>query len=188
MSITNSSSARRAGFKVNDKTVKDLAAISMAKIGTRTLHMALPPQAWHLVGTNVVVQSQGVFNVIQCPDANTADLYTSFRLPAEYDSGNLTLTIYWLSSAVAGNVKLTAQLAGKAVGGTTASEETIVTVTTVSATSLQLNKHQFNFNSADVTALDLVGIHITRDPADVLDTLGADIVIVSAFLDYVGRG
>lgn len=188
MSITNSSSARRAGFKINNKSIKELAAITMDKIGCRTLYIALPPQAFTLAGTSVAVTTDGVFNVITLPDANAGNLYTSNRLPAQWAGGTITLSIYWKTTAITGNVKFVCDIAGKAVGGTTALEETQNVITAVASTANQLNKSQVTFLAADFTALDLIGLKITRDGTDGSDTAGADVSFVGAALEYTGRG
>lgn len=189
MSISSSSSARRAGFKVNDKTVKDLAAIDMAKIGCRTLYVALPPQAFHFAGTSVAITADNLGNTILLPDANSGDLYTSFRLPAEWVSGgNVVIDIYWKSAAITGNVKFTGELASKATGGTTALEETQTVIQAAQTTAGQINKAQLTFAAADFTAGDLVGLHLKRDGTDVSDTLGADVEFVGAAAEFTGRG
>lgn len=188
MSISSSSSARRAGFKVNDKAIKDLAAIAMTKIGCRTLYVALPAQAWHLAGTTVQIETDGIFNVINFPEANVGGIYTSFRLPAEWDSGTVVVSIYWKTTAVTGNARFAGDLASKAVGGTTALEESQTVVTAVNATAGQINKSQMTFLAADFTAGDLVGLNVSRDPANIADTMGGDIKIVGVVVEFTGRG
>lgn len=188
MSITNSSSARRAGFKVNDKAIKEDAAIAMSKIGCRTLYIALPPSAFHLAGTSVAVATDGVFPVITLPDANAGNLYTSVRLPAQYDSGTMTLSIYWKCTPVAGNVKFTVDVAGKADNASAALEETLTVTTAAATTAGQINRSQVTMTASNFTAGDLIGIKITRDPTDAADTLGANISFISAVIEYTGRG
>lgn len=189
MSITNSSSARRAGFKVNNAAIKDAAAIAMSKMGVRTLYVPLTPQCFYLSGTSVAILADGIFPVILFPDANAATIATSIRLPAEWDSGTITISIYWKTTAIAGNVYLNAQIKSTAAAGTTTpAEENLLVATAAATTASQLNKSQITFLAADFTAGDLMGIVIARDPANVLDTLSADIYFVAAVLEFTGRG
>lgn len=188
MSITNSSSARRAGFKVNDEAIEDGAAISMAKFGVRTLYIPLPTTVFTLSGTSVAIAIDGVFNVITMPDANVGNIYTSRRLPAEWDSGAIVLTIFWKSTAITGNAKFSASISSKATGGTTALEVTQTVTTAANTTASKLTVSQVSFVAGTFTAGDLLGLLISRDPTDVADTLGADLSIVGAVLEYTGRG
>lgn len=187
MSITNSSSARRAGFKVNNASIKKAAAIAMAKMGTRTLRVALPCQAWHLAN-NASFEAKEIFTVISMSDAGVDDIYVSFRLPAEYDSGDLTVVILWSSVSVTGAAKFSVDFASKAASATTASENTQTVTTTVSATANKINESAVVFASSLITAGDLVGIHINRTPADAADTLGAEATISGIFVEFTGRG
>lgn len=189
MSIANSSAARRAGFKINDRSVADSAAISMAKIGTRTLRVGLPATIFHGSGTSVDIDDDGIFPVFVLPDANTGVLYTSFRLPAEWVASNdVTVDIYWKTSDVTGNVKFSVALAAKIAGETNAASDTQTVTTTVNATASKVNKSSVSFAGSLLAAGDLIGISITRDPADAADTLGSDINFIGADFNFTGRG
>lgn len=192
MTIANSSSARRAGFKINDETIGELAALSMAKIGCRTLYVPLPADCWHMAGASVAVAEDGIFPIITLPDANTGNLYTSFELPAEavLTTGTYVLSIYWKSTAVSGAAKYTVELASRQDNGNpSTAEETLTVTTTVATTASQINKSQITFLGADFSsANNLVGIHVSRDPADAADTLGANVSFVCAVLEFTGRG
>lgn len=189
MSITNSSAARRAGFKINNKSVSDEAAISMAKIGTRTLRFPLPSCIWVMSGTSVAIGEDGIFPVITLPNANSGNLYTSFRLLAEWVSGNdISINIYWKSSGVSGNVKFTVALASKTVGETTASSNTQTVTTAAQTTAGKVQKSTVTFSNSLFAAGDIIGINILRDPTDVDDTLTSDISFIGAEAEYTGRG
>lgn len=188
MTIANSSSARRAGFKVNDAAILDVAAISMAKIGCRTLYVPLPLCMFHPAGGSIGTSLDGIANIISCDDAGASNLYASFRLPAQWDSGNITVTIYWKTVATTGNAKFTVDLASKAVGGTTALEETVTVTTAAQTTASKLNVSQAVFTAADFTAADLVGLKITRDGTAVGDTIAAQLQIAGVAFEFTGRG
>ena len=188
MSITNSSAARRAGFRLNDAAIADDAAIAMTKIGTRTLRIPLPAQAWVGSGSSVAIAADGVFNAFTLPNANTGELFTSVRLPAEWDSGDITLNIYWKSAGVSGDVKFSVELASVVVGETLALDDTQTGTTTVDATANKLNLSSVTFAAALLASGDLLGIHITRDPADGSDTLASDVSFVGAEVEFTGRG
>lgn len=189
MTIANSSAARRAGFKVNDRAIADAAAIDMAKIGTRTLRVALPATIFYGSGTSVAIGEDGIFPVFTLPDANSGVLYTSLRLPAEWvASNNVTIDMYWKSSDTTGNVKFSVALAAKVAGETTAASDTQTVTTTVNETANKVNKSSVTFAGSVFAAGDVIGIAITRDPADAADTLGADIKFVGADLNFTGRG
>lgn len=188
MTISNSSSARRAGFKVNDATILDVAAISMAKIGCRTLYVPLPIAVFHAAGAGYSATTYGLFNVAACADAGATNLYTSFRLPAEWDSGGCTLTIYWKTTAITGNAIFVVDLASKAVGGTTALEETVSITVAAQTTAQKINIAQAVFASSDFAAGDLIGIKITRDGTAVGDTVAASVEIIGCAFEFTGRG
>lgn len=189
MSITNSSAARRAGFKLNNKSVHPDAAIDMSKIGCRTLRLGLPAPAWVGIGTSVALAEDGVFPVFLLPDANSGNLYGSFKLPAEWVSGtDLVVNIYWKTSDISGDVEFSVALASITTGEATTATDTQVVATTVNATANKLNKSSVTFAAALFAAGDIVGINILRNPADAQDTLGSDINFVYAEVEFTGRG
>ena len=189
MTIANSSAARRAGFRLNNKSVADAAAIDMAKIGTRTLRVPLPAQAFVGSGTSVAISADGIFNVFLLPNANTGSLYTAHRLPAEWVStSNVTLNIYWKSTGITGDCKFSVELASVIVGETLALDDTQTVTTTVETTADKVSKSSVTFAAALFAAADVLGIRITRDPADAADTLASDVEVVGAELEFTGRG
>lgn len=188
MSISNSSSARITGFKINDAAIKDAAAIDMAKIGSRTLYIPLPANAFAFSGTSVAMEADGIFNVINFPNANTANIYTSVRCPKQYVSGPMVVSILWKSAGVSGNVKFSAAISCNSTDGPTAAEETLTVTTAVSATAGQVNKSQITTSVTTFLDGQLIGLNISRDPADAADTLASDVKVIGVYLEYTGRG
>lgn len=189
MTITNSSSARRAGFKFNNKAFKKGADIAASKIGTRTLTSVIAPNDFVLSGAGVAMAVDGIFSSITLPDANAANLYATAKIPMEYAGGFVTLDIYWKTTAVnvANNIKFTVAMASKAGGESTALNDTQSVTQAPAAVSNQLRKASIVFSGIVFTAGDFVGIHILRDPADAADTLATDAKLIQCVLKFTGR-
>lgn len=189
MTIANNSSARRAGFRATNRGIEEFATITMTKFGTRTLYFPLSPNSFHLNGSGVINSADGIFSVITLPDANIGNMYTSFRLPAEWESGtDIIVSIYWKTSATSGAAKFTVQIGAKADGESTASSNTQNITTSASSTANKLNKSQVTFANSLFSASDWIGLFISRDPADAADTLAADLKIAGIVVEFIGRG
>lgn len=189
MTITNHSSARRAGFRATNRGIEDSAGIAMTKMGTRTLYIGLNADSFALSGTSVARSADGLFSAILLPDANTGTMRTSFRLPAEWVSGtDLTVSIYWKTSATSNAAKFTVDLGAKANSETTASSNTQTVTTTTNSTASKLNKSQVTFSNSLLAAGDWLGLQISRDPADASDTLATDLYIAAIVVELTGQG
>ena len=189
MTVTNSSSARKAGFRLGNRGIKKAAGIAMSKVGTRTLTIGLPPQHWHPVGAGVVVSADGMFSVMTFPDAVTSNMYETTRLPVEWiTTADVVVTIYWKTAVAVGDAKLSLSIGAKADGESTASSTTGSVTTTTNTTANKLNKSQITIAAATFAAGDWIGLNISRDPTDAADTLTADLDIVNVVLEFTGRG
>ncbi len=186
--LRNNSAIGKTGFKFEDNDFADDAAIAITKLGTRTLKVPLPIADAYLTGTSAVFAVDGVHVAALFPNANSANAYFSFPLPANYDSGQFTIDIYWKSTGITGNAKLQALVALKADGDTTASEGTFTVTDAVPTTAEQIKKSTITVTGLVYTAGDLVGLNILRDPTDVADTLASDLKIIAVVVNYTGRG
>lgn len=188
MTAANQSSALKTGFKVGNKAIAKDAAIAMTKFGTRTLEIPLGPSLFALSGAGVALAEDGIFDGVTLPDANTGNMYVSFELPAEWDSTptNLTFEIYWKSTATSGDAKFTVEVGAQTTGEDLAVTETLTVTTTVETTANKINKSSVTIAGSNLAAGDLISIHIQRDPTDVADDLGANVIVVGTILKFTG--
>jgi hypothetical protein len=186
--LRDNSAIGKTGFKFEDIDFADDAAIDTSKLGTRTLKIPLPLVDFYLTGTSAVFAVDGVHITALFPNANSANAYISFPLPANYVSGQFTIDVYWKSAGVTGNAKIQTLVALKADGDTTASEGTFTVTDAVPTTADQIKKSTITVSGLVYTAGDLVGLNILRDPSDVADTLASDIELVAVVVNYTGRG
>ena len=189
MTISNNSSARKAGFRATNAGIEAAAAITMTKIGTRTLKMAFNPTDFTLSGASVAASADGIFSVVLFPNANTGTMIITSRLAAEWKSGtDLIASVYWKSSGISGNMKLSIQLGAKADAESTASSNTQTVTTAAATTANKLVKSQVTFSNSLLAAGDWLGLSISRDPTDAADTLASDIYIACVVMEFTGRG
>lgn len=187
MTISNNSSARRAGFRANNESVKDSTTITVSKFGTRTLYLGINPDSCYLNGTSVAKSGDGLFTAITLPNANTGYLATVTRLPAEWLSGtDIKVNVYWKTSGTSGNVKFTIDLGAKENGETSALSNTQTVTTAADSTANKLIKSQVTFSNSLLTALDWLGIKILRDPSDASDTNAADVLVCAIVIEFTG--
>ena len=179
---------RQAGDQIEDDDVHPNANIQISKLGTRTLYLSIPATLFQRSGSGVALVTSGVFGGVTLPNANTGNLYASVPLPDEYDSGTITLRVFWKTAATAGNLKLNANLASVAKDGALTVEEAETATVAANGTTNLLNEATFTFTASDFEAGDIVGVNLNRDPADVADTLASDVMIIEATLEFTGRG
>lgn len=179
----------QSGDLIEDIDVDDNADIAISKLATRTLYLSLPASLAAKSGTSVANTIVGLFGGVLMPDANTGILYWSVPLPDEYDSGTITLRIWWTTAATANNAKFSVALSSRAAGQDYSTTEETQTVTdAANGSASTLNVATVTFLAADFTAGDIIGIQLTRNPADAADTLGANLTIHAIDLEYTGRG
>ncbi len=188
MTLRNSSAIGKTGFRFEDKDFADAAAIDTSKLGLRTLAVPLVPYGAALSGTSVAAATSGVFRPVLLPDANNGSLFWSFSLPANYDSGQPTIDIYWYTTVITGAVHFSLDIAFKIAGESTALDATVTSTPTVATIANQINKTSVAFSGLTIAAGDIVGLTITRQPANAGDTAAADINILMAAFRYTGRG
>lgn len=179
---------RQAGDQIEDGDVADNANIQTAKLGTQTLYRSIPGTAFLGSGSGVSQTNSGVFGGTTLPNANSGSLYASIPLPDEYVSGDITLKIFWNSAGTAGDLKLTADVKSTTDDGTMTSEETDTVTTTVNGTTTRINQSSIVLSGSNFTAGDVIGLLISRDPADAADTLASDVLIIEVTLEFTGRG
>jgi len=190
MAVTNYSAARRSGFKVGNDGVGKTAAITMTKMGTRTLYIPLQPSTWHFSGTSVDTTEDGVFTGVLFPNANVATMHITTRLPAEWysSSSSISIEIFWKTTATSGDAKFSISIAPKENGETTALTETVTKTTTTNSTANKLNKTTQAFTFSNFAASDWIGIYLTRDPNDGDDTLNTNLTIIGINIVFTGTG
>ena len=191
MALTGRAAYRIAGHQFADEDFDKNANIETSKLGTRTLYYTIPATAFHLSGTSVAKTFSGVFGGVTLPDANAGAMYIAIPVPAEYDSGNVVLRIYWNSVSIAGNLKLTSEIKPVSEGDTTAVGATDTATSAANGVTTVTATMTITIAAADfrTTALEeMIGLKISRNPADGSDTLSADAIIFAVSLEFTGRG
>ena len=183
------SAYRQAGDQIEDADVDDNADIEIAKLSTRTLIFSFPAPLFQKSGTSVINSFLGVYGAVVLPDANDGDIYVSFPLPDEWVAGgNITVRIWWLTAATAGNIKFFGKIMSTTIDGVPTNEEISTVVDTANGTTNLINDATISFAAADFTAGDIIGFNLNRTPADAADTLGADAKILAIDFEFTGRG
>lgn len=142
---------------------------------------ANPPGA-AVVGNFSVLQFTGV-------GATVEQVFFEFHIPVDMDlTENLSVHIHWApSTAAAGNVKW--QLDWVAINSGELLTAGVTSTSVVDATTSTQDELQesddMTIASASLSAEDVIGIRIYRDPADVADTYAADASLVFVEFEYV---
>lgn len=141
------------------------------------LPAANPADLQLITGTNFT------YYVLDFDQATAESIGGQFRLPPHYLAGtDLLVTIEWISTLIAGDVKWGAQILGRAEGETfdaAMSAEATVTTTT-NGTAGKKNVSTITINNPDLVAEDTFILKIRRVAADVADTHAGDARFVMA--------
>lgn len=179
----------QAGDLIEDADVDDNANIQISKLTTRSLRISFPAPLCQTVGAGVATSFLGVYGGVTLPDANAGNMFLSFALPDEWVSGGIiTARIWWKTTAVAGNMKLTGALRSTTKDGADSAEETLTATDTAAGTTNLINDTTMAFAAADFATGDFVGFNLSRNPLDAADTLGADVLILAIDFEFTGRG
>lgn len=186
MPLTNISAYRIAGFKFTDQDFDPNADIEISKIATRTIIKTVPATAFS--GPGLTRSVNGIFGGFTIPDPGGGELFYSFKLPAEYVSGDITVRVLWSTAATSGNLYLLANYVSIIPGED--SNTTLTTVTNTDAangTASRLNEITLTLVGSNFASGDNIGINIYRTPAHGSDTLGADIIVHAISFEFTGR-
>lgn len=188
MALTTGSGARIAGNLIADEDVSEHANIEIKKIGTRTIIRSFTANEFMTSGAGNV-SFEGVFPSRLLLDTQTGSMYKSFMLPDEWvSSSNITFDIYWTAAPIAGAAKFSVLIQSCPTNTVIATEDTQTVTTTVNGTTGRINKSSVTFAASVFTAGDVVGVQISRDPADANDTLGATLEVLCVVMSFTGRG
>lgn len=187
MAFTGICTSRIAGFKIADEDIDAQANINPNKLGLRQKYVSFNPAE---VYTNGTVIQDGPFPAIEFDNTNVRYLQLGFALPGDYASDTeAALDIFWKSISTSGNVRFAVELASVGEGSPSTSPELIDAIVDAAApVSNQINKATLNLAAGLFAANDIVGIKITRDPANSLDTLENAIQILVVRFVYYARG
>lgn len=183
------SAYRQAGDTIEDADVDDNADIQISKLGTRTLIFSFPAPLFQRNGSGVITAFTGIYGGVVLPDANDGDMWISFPVPDEWVSGgDITVRIWWLTAATAGDIKFFGKLQSTTKDGTPANEEIDTVVDTAKGTTNLINTATIVYAAADFAVGDVIGFNLNRTPADGSDTLAADAQVLCVDFEFTGRG
>jgi len=190
MNLRNTSAIGKTGFKFENVDFAKSAAIATSKLGTRTLNIPLPAVDGHISGAGTSFQVDGIHITVTMPDANASTLYFSVALPAESigSTPQMSIDIYWKTTVITGNVEFAVAVATKEVPEAITADATFTDTDAAATVASVVKKTTITFTGLTHTAADFLGIAITRDGTDAQDTLGADIDVLGAVLNFPGRG
>ena len=122
------------------------------------------------------------------PDANVRHMQTDFHLPADWDSGTVTLDLYW-SANVADAGKAAVWQAATVCGGAgdafnTARNAYDAVTSAASASANVLRVGTVNLTMTGCSPGDILTVDIKRDPAHANDDLAATAQLVGVRLGY----
>lgn len=155
----------------------------------RTRHIWLPAPAWHSVDPATLTNagSNTIPRMVWKLDAASEEgLGTTFLLPEDYASGNLTAKLYYgMESATSGNVVIRTQCLGPADGASYDAANDVDTTQTVGVpgTAELLDIHTITTTWA-VTAGDMLIMFIRRLGADASDTATGDMDFFGVEIEY----
>jgi hypothetical protein len=178
----------QAGYLIGDEDVSENANIQRSKLGTRTAYILIPATSLAAAGTGCVPGNTNVYGHVVMPDANSSSLTGAIPLPDDYDSGDITARIFWLTAATAGDVKFSLAHACRAAGEALTAEATGTVTDTAKGTTLLINNCTITLAEATITDGKILGFVLSRDPSDGSDTLSADARILAIRFEYTARG
>jgi len=191
MALTGRAAYRIAGHQFSDEDFDKNANILTSKLGTRTLYYTIPATAFYLTGASVIKTTSNVFGGVTLPNTNAGFMYAAIPIPHEYDSGNVVVKILWNSAAISGDMKLFARIKPVIEGDTTTDSAAVTGTSTAKGTTLLLNELTITITEANFRTSGserMIGLRISRDPADGSDTINSDVKIFAVSLEFTGRG
>lgn len=180
-----------AGERIENEDIGTSAAIGVNKIAKRTIYINVPIPACVLSGAGTSLTKSAAFPAIVLPNANSAAVYFTVSAPrGEVVPGERAkLRIFWIkNTAVSGNIRLVVNITPAITGSTSvasAIERSVISVALSGTTDIQ--EASIDLPPAVFSNNQIIGLQISRDPTNTLDTLDADISIVGACIEIQGR-
>jgi len=188
MSVELIDDGRIAGEKARDADVGASAAINPLKIERNPLYIGFNASE-AIQGSASLVQTS-VFAGFQFADTGTPDLTLMLRSPMEEISPGSrgSLRLWWTTSATSGNVRWVVDIK-PIIGGflSLASAFQRAVISPADSSTTNLTESVIELPPAIFSKGQLIGVKISRDGANTLDTIGAVAVIRGVFLKIDGR-
>ena len=181
---------RQNGAQLIDENISVDANLERSKLGTRTLKHVIPAIMGHSDSAGTGPTDDTPFAGILFPDANTAVYSFQFAIPDHWEEGqDITLDVWWNTTVTSGNLRMAVDYAPKEEGETlTATASQLVNTDAAAGSAGFLNKISFTLLAAGIKKGDIMGILLTRDPANGSDTLSADVKVFALTLSLTARG
>lgn len=177
-----------AGGKIGNADIDSSAAINPRKIEKRLFSIEAPLANAVLSGSAALTATYN-FNEITLPVASSAGFSVTLPYPRGEISPGERLKIkigYWVGGS-SGDVRLVVNIkpATQGISNLGSAIERAIITTAGSANTLSIAEVEFPpsvFNNNQILA-----ISISRDPANTLDTFGANIAVIFAVAEIYGR-
>lgn len=165
------------------------AGINPLKIAKRNIYIPFPVNE-SVRNSNLVAAPTGVFPGMTFQNASAGyGIFQGMTPRGEVSSGEKgTLKILWSTSATTGNLRLVAQIAILINGISSlaaAVSRNVIQAANTSGNALSIAS--LAFPPAVFNANQLWHLKLDRDPANVLDTLAADIIVHAIWMEILGR-
>ena len=177
--------ARVVGYKALGTDLDTSADIARTQLAAATDYIWVP-----LIQYTGALTNSGVFPALTFDDAAQKYGRGTIQLPQGYGSGIVSIVIPWYTAATTGNCKWIVDVASIAAAAALTSENQQTVVTAANGTGTRLILSTVSFTASYFASGDLIGVQVSRDGADVLDTISADAFIAGCgvYLSLAMRG
>jgi hypothetical protein len=162
-------------------------AVTPAKIPNRTRHVFFDGNYMGISGgaTRTVTGTDVQLNYISLPSTGTSLATGAFVIPADWVSGNVTVKIWWSSSATSGDVRFNLRTLARASGEAINASPEVDTELTVSAPGGSNEIQVTTLSSAvPVSAGDMLMLNVRRLGDHAEDTMSASVQLFNVEIEY----
>ncbi len=183
--VTNYTKIAADGQRTYFGTAQALTEINFLG-GTEGNGIRLPATSPASMGT--VGDANGEYGVVTFTDAATNYLDLSFKMPGNYVlNSNIIVELLWTANVTTGNAYF--GVAYSAVANGEAANPALSAFTTgqfaTAGTANYLNTHSLVLTTPTVTAEDFMTLRLERVGGDALDTINADLNVISINVQYL---
>jgi len=188
MSVEFVDDGRISGAKAADSDVDASAGINPLKVEKHSLFLNWSPSTVQIVSGSPVANIVSVFSGWKLPDAAASSIAFNLISPrTEISPGDrATLWIWMYQTAASGMVRLVVDIR-PVIEGSLSVTSALQRAVAFSPNQSTLSLGKIDFPPAIFSNGQIIGIKISRDPANALDTIAADLTIFNCSLEVQGR-
>ena len=181
--------ASLAGARIGNADIAAAAGIKPLKVERKPLYIPLNMGSCILSSSNTTRGQSGAFPQIALADAGEGYFINSIAALGEASPGDpVKLHIWWTTSATSGQARFVINIKPLRKDFlTTASAIQKQILSDVNGVANRLTHAEVEFPPAVFSSDMLIGIKITRDGTNALDTVGAAVNVNACYLEMAGR-